>query len=101
MNKPFYAITALRWEGAQIVDVMMGMFDPQRGQWELEPAPTRTTTVIDRLLDGDLVVTLWPGPQHSWLIGAPVQLGVSATGVEQLALALELPQQRLQDLPRF
>ncbi len=101
MSPPVYAITALRWSGGEITDAMMGLFDPSRMAWEHEPAPTRTTTVIDRLLDGDAVLTLWPDEQAPWRLGPRLQLGLSPTGTEQIALPVEAAGERLQDLPRF
>ena len=36
-----YGITAVRMEGSQVTEVMMGMIDPSLEQWDLRPAPTR------------------------------------------------------------
>lgn len=101
MDKPVYAITALRWDGALVTDAMMGLIDLHRMHWELESAPTRLTTVIDHLLDGDVVLTLWHGPGGTWHVGPGLQMDVSQQGIEQIAMAVEHPGQRLRDLPRF
>lgn len=101
MNKPVYAITALRWDGQDITDAMMGMLDPHGMAWDRAPAPTRASTVVDRLLDGDTVVTLWPDLQAPGRLGPRLQIGVSPRGLEQIALPDGVAGQRLQDLPRF
>lgn len=101
MDKPVYAITALRWEAGLVTDAMMGLIDLPRMHWELAPAPTRLTTVIDHLLDGDVVLTLWQGPEGGWHAGPGLQMDVSQHGIEQLAMVVEHPGQRLRDLPRF
>lgn len=53
-----YGITAVRLEGSQVTEVMMGMIDPSLEHWDLRPAPTRLVEVVDRLVEGDTVVTL-------------------------------------------
>ena len=82
----------------------MGLLDLDAMQWALAPAPTRTTTVIDRLLDGDRVVT-WVQDQGCGRLGPKVQVGLSAAGRETLTLVDEpgstAAPTRLEDLPRF
>ncbi|MEJ7931955.1 hypothetical protein WG922_18430 [Ramlibacter sp. AN1015] len=101
MENAVYAITALRWQGPdEIEQAMMGLLDVDRMQWDLAPAPTRTTTVIDRLLDGDTVVA-WLPQEGRGGVGPGLQVALSRSGLETLALEDEPPGARLQDLPRF
>ncbi|MCD6079650.1 MAG: hypothetical protein K0R89_3594, partial [Ramlibacter sp.] len=41
-----YGITAVRLEGNQVAEVMMGMIDPSLEHWDLRPAPTRLVEVV-------------------------------------------------------
>ncbi|TFY99983.1 hypothetical protein [Ramlibacter rhizophilus] len=101
MEHAVYAITALRWLSPdEIEEAMMGLLDVDRMQWDLAPAPTRTTTVIDRLLEGDPVVA-WTPEQGMGPLGPNFKVGVTPAGRETLALGEEPSGTRLQDLPRF
>ena len=44
-----YGITALRYAGSHIVEAMMGLMDNTPARWNLKPAPTRVSEVVDRL----------------------------------------------------
>lgn len=96
-----YGITAVRMEGTQICEVMMGMIDPSLEHWDLRPAPTRLVEVVDRLVEGDTVVTLFPTERGTLQMGPQVQVDVLAEGTETLAAAEERPGRRLTDLPRY
>ena len=96
-----YGITAVRMEGSQIAEVMMGMIDPGLEQWDLRPAPTRLVEVVDRLVEGDTVVTLFPTERGTLQMGSQVKVDVLPEGTETLAAAEERPGRRLTDLPRF
>jgi hypothetical protein len=96
-----YAITALRYSGAQITDAMMGLVDPQQERWDLPPAPTRLVEVVDRLVEGDTIVTLFMNEQGRLQPGPQVKVDVLPEGTETLALADDVPGRRLGDLPRF
>ena len=96
-----YGITAVRLEDGQVTQVMMGMVDPSLEHWDLRPAPTRLVEVVDRLVEGDTVVTLFPTESGRLQLGPEVQVDVLPHGVETLALAEEQPGRRLVDLPRF
>ena len=96
-----YGITAVRLEGGQVTQVMMGMIDPSLEHWDLRPAPTRLVEVVDRLVEGDTVVTLFPTESGRLQLGPEVQVDVLPNGMETLALAEERPGRRLVDLPRF
>jgi hypothetical protein len=96
-----YGITAVRFEGAQVTEVLMGMIDPSLEQWDLRPAPTRRVEVVDRLVEGDTVVTLFPTERGTLQMGPQVKVDVLPEGTETLSLAEERPGQRLTDLPRF
>lgn len=102
MEHAVYAITALRWQGPdEIEQAMMGLLDIDRMQWDLAPAPTRTTTVIDRLLEGDTVVAWLPDDGSHARLSPGLQVGLSAQGRETISLSEEGSGKRLQDLPRF
>lgn len=96
-----YGITALRYAGQQIVEAMMGLIDSTRSRWDLRPAPTRLTEVVDRLVEGDTVISLFPDERGRLQPGPEVKVDVLPEGVETLALEREAPGRRLQDLPRF
>jgi hypothetical protein len=96
-----YGITAVRMEGSDVTEVMMGMIDPSLERWDLRPAPTRMVEVVDRLVEGDTVVTLFPTERGTLLMGPEVMVDVLAEGVETLAVAEDRPGRKLSDLPRF
>ena len=96
-----YGITAVRMEQGEVSWVMMGMIAPGFGHWDLRPAPTRLVEVVDRLVEGDSVVTLFPTERGTLQLGSQVTVDVLPGGIETLALADERPGRRLSDLPRF
>lgn len=96
-----YGITAVRLEGSEVAEVMMGMIDPSLEHWDLRPAPTRLVEVVDRLVEGDTVVTLFPTERGTLQLGPEVQVDVLPGGTESLAAAEDRPGRRLVDLPRF
>lgn len=96
-----YGITALRYAGAQIVEAMMGLIDSTRVSWDLRPTPTRLTEVVDRLVEGDTVISLFPDETGELQPGPEVKVDVLPEGTETLALAEEAPGRRLRDLPTF
>ena len=96
-----YGITAVRLEGGQVSEVMMGMIDPSLEYWDLRPAPTRMVEVVDRLVEGDTVVTLFPTERGTLQMGSEVMVDVLPEGVETLAVAEDRPGRHLSDLPRF
>jgi hypothetical protein len=79
----------------------MGMIDPSLDHWDLRPAPTRLVEVVDRLVEGDTVVMLFPTESGTLQMGPQVQVDVLPNGAETLAPAEEKPGRRLTDLPRF
>ena len=96
-----YGITAVRMEGGQVSEVMMGMIDPSLEHWDLRPAPTRLVEVVDRLVEGDTIVALFPTERGTLQMGPQVQVDVLNEGTETLAVAEDRPGRRLVDLPRF
>lgn len=96
-----YGITAVRLEGSQVSEVMMGMIDPSLEHWDLRPAPTRLVEVVDRLVEGDTIVTLFPTERGTLQMGPQVKVDVLPEGTETLAAAEDQPGRRLADLPRF
>jgi hypothetical protein len=96
-----YGITAVRLEGSQVTEVMMGMIDPSLEHWDLRPAPTRLVEVVDRLVEGDTIVALFPTERGTLQMGPQVKVDVQPEGTETLAAAEEQPGRRLTDLPRF
>ena len=95
-----YGITALRYAGAQIVEAMMGLIDSQ-GRWDTRPAPTRVSEVVDHLVEGDTIISLFPDDAGQLAPGPEVKVDVLPEGTETLVLAEEAPGRRLRDLPRF
>jgi hypothetical protein len=100
-EKATYAITALRYAGSQIVEAMMGLIDAGSARWDLRPTPTRVNEVVDRLVEGDTVISLFPDDEGGLKPGPEVKVDVLPEGVETLALDDEQPGRRIADLPRF
>ncbi|MBG9390119.1 hypothetical protein [Caenimonas aquaedulcis] len=96
-----YGITALRYAGAQITGAMMGLIDATRAAWDMSPMPARLTEIVDRLVEGDKVISLFPDSEGGLQPGPEVKVDVLPEGTETLALAEEAPGRRLRDLPRF
>jgi hypothetical protein len=96
-----YGITALRYAGTQVVEAMMGLIDAGARRWDLRPSPTRVTEVVDRLVEGDTVISMFPDDEGVLEPGPEVMVDVLPEGVETLALAEERPGRCLGDLPRF
>ncbi|HUR87858.1 MAG TPA: hypothetical protein VMZ74_02100 [Ramlibacter sp.] len=100
-NATFYGITAVRFAGAQVVEAMMGLIDPSHSKWDLRPSPTRVTEVVDRLVEGDTVISMFADDEGKLQPGPEVKVDVLPEGTETLALAEEQPGRSLKDLPRF
>jgi len=100
-EKAVYGITALRYAGAQLVEAMMGLIDSAQANWDLRPAPTRLSEVVDRLVEGDTIISLFPDDAGRLQPGPEVKVDVLPEGTETLALAEEAPGRSLRDLPRF
>lgn len=96
-----YGITAVRLEGSRVAEVMMGLISPSLDRWDLRPAPTRAVEVVDRLVEGDTVVMLFPTERGTVEMGPQVKVDVLPGGTETLAAAEDSPGRRLADLPRF
>jgi hypothetical protein len=101
VENAMYGITAVRFAGAQVVEAMMGLIDRSRAQWDLRPAPTRVTEVVDRLVEGDTVISLFPDEEGQLHPGPEVKVDVLPEGTETLALADESAGRSLRDLPTF
>jgi hypothetical protein len=101
VEKATYGITALRYAGANIVEAMMGLIDSTHARWDLRPAPTRLTEVVDRLVEGDTVISLFPDEDGGLAPGPEVKVDVLPEGTETLALEQEAPGRTLRDLPTF
>jgi hypothetical protein len=101
VEKAKYGITALRYAGSQIVEAMMGLIDVSQLRWDLGPAPTRVSEVVDHLVEGDTIISLFPDDAGGLAPGPEVKVDVLAEGTETLALAEEPPGRTLEDLPRF
>lgn len=96
-----YGITAVRYAGAQVVEAMMGLIDKSRARWDLRPAPTRVSEVIDRMVEGDTVISLFADEEGQLHPGPEIMVDVLPEGTETLALAYDAPGRSLRDLPRF
>ena len=78
----------------------MGQLDTTRARRDLRPTPPRGTEVVDRLVDGDKVISLFPDSEGHLQAGPEVKVDVLAEGTETLALA-EGAGRSINDLPRF
>jgi hypothetical protein len=96
-----YGITAVHLEGNQVTQVMMGMIDPSLEHWDLRPAPTRLVEVVDRLVEGDTIVTLFPTESGRMQMGPQVKVDVLTEGTETLAAVEDASGRRITDLPKF
>jgi hypothetical protein len=101
VENAMYGITAVRYAGAQVVEAMMGLIDRTQARWDLRPAPTRVTEVVDRLVEGDTVISLFPDDEGHLQPGPEVKVDVLPEGTETLALAEDAPGRSMKDLPRF
>ncbi|WP_395688016.1 hypothetical protein [Caenimonas koreensis] len=96
-----YAITALQYAGPHIVGAMMGLMDTVDHEWDLPPAPARLNDVVDRLVEGDRVISVF-ADESGWLACGPeVKVDVLADSSETLALAEDQPGRSLRDLPTY
>ena len=96
-----YGITAVRMEDGHLSEVMMGMIAPDLGHWDLRPAPTRLVEVVDLLVEGDTVITLFQTESGALQRGPQVTVDVLPEGTETLATEVDRPGRRITDLPRF
>ena len=96
-----YGITALRYEGADIAEAMMGLIGPTDSDWDVDPAPTRLTEVVDRMVEGDCVISVFADADGALARGPRVLVDVLPEGTETLAFVEEAPGRRLSDLPTF
>lgn len=96
-----YGITALRYAGTQIVGAMMGLVDASLARFDLRPSPTRVVEVVDKLVEGDTVITLFPDENGELQPGPQVKVDVLPEGTETLVLDEEAQGRSLHDLPRF
>lgn len=101
MDKAVYAISALRWDGSRPVEVMMGLLGEGRAHWDVQPTPTAVHEVVDRLVEGDLVLSVFDDCAGGLDLGPEVKVDVLHEGTETLALAIEKPGRQLHDLLHF
>ena len=101
VEKAKYGITALRYAGSHIVEAMMGLIDVSQRHWDLGPAPARVNDVVDHLVEGDTIISLFPDERGGLARGPEVKVDVLPEGTETLALAEDAPGRSLRDLPRF
>lgn len=100
-EKAVYGITALRYAGSQVVGAMMGLIDSGHQRWDLRPSPARIVEVIDRMVEGDTVISMFPDEDGGFDFGPEVKVDLLPEGTETLALDVESPGRSLGDLPRF
>ena len=101
VEKAVYGITALRYAGADVVGAMMGLIDGAQARWDLRPAPTRIVDVIDRMVEGDTVISMFPDDEGGLARGPEVKVDLLPEGTETLALEEDARGRSLVDLPRF
>ena len=101
MEKALYGITAVRYAGSQVVGAMMGLIDRAHERWDLRPSPTRVVEVIDRMVEGDRVVSMFPDDEGRLAPGPEIKVDLLPEGTETLTLDEDSPGLSLHDLPRF
>ena len=79
----------------------MGLIDTTQTKWDMRPTPARLTEVVDRLVEGDTVISLFPDDEGGLQPGPEVKVDVLPEGTETLALDEDEPGRSLDDLPRF
>jgi hypothetical protein len=67
----------------------------------MRPSPTRVTEVVDRLVEGDTVISMFPDDEGGLQPGPEIKVDVLPEGTETLALDEDKPGRSLGDLPRF
>ena len=101
VEKALYGITAVRYAGSQMVGAMMGLIDRAHERWDLRPSPARIVEVIDRMVEGDRVISMFPDDEGGFSLGPEVKVDLLPEGTETLTLDEESPGRSLRDLPRF
>ena len=101
MENALYGITAVRYAGTQVVGAMMGLIDSAQERWDLRPSPTRVVEVIDRMVEGDRVISMFPDDAGGFAPGPEIKVDLLPEGTETLSLDDEQPGRSLHDLPRF
>ncbi len=91
----------MRYAGSQVVEAMMGLIDSAQTRWDLRPSPTRVVEVIDRMVEGDTVISVFPDDAGGFAPGPEVKVDLLPEGTETLALEGDSPGRSLVDLPRF
>ena len=99
--KAVYGITALRYAGSHVVEAMMGLIDSANRRWDLRPSPARIVEVIDRMVEGDMVISVFPDEAGGFEPGPEVKVDLLPEGTETLALEDDAHGRSLVDLPRF
>ena len=80
---------------------MMGLIDSAHSRWDMRPAPARLIEVIDRMVEGDTVISVFPDHQGGFAPGPEVKVDLLPEGIETLALEDDAAGRSLVDLPRF
>ena len=101
VERAVYGIAAVRYAGSQVVEAMMGLIDSAQTRWDLRPSPTRIVEVIDRMVEGDTVISVFPDDAGGFAPGPEVKVDLLPEGTETLALEGDSPGRSLVDLPRF
>ena len=101
VEKALYGITAVRYAGSQMVGAMMGLIDSAHERWDLRPSPARIVEVIDRMVEGDTVISMFPDDEGGLDFGPEVKVDLLPEGTETLALDVDASGRSLGDLPRF
>ena len=103
-----YGITAVRFEpsGAPRIDqVMMGLMARDGIGWEMPPTLVPLVEVVDRLLEGDVIVAVREQAGGALVHGAPAALQVQDSlhggWEESIAFPDDGAAPGLHDLPRF
>jgi hypothetical protein len=101
VEKALYGITAVRYAGSQVVGAMMGLIDSAHERWDLQPSPARVVEVVDRMVEGDRVISMFPDDEGGLAAGPEVKVDLLPEGTETLTLDEDAPGRSLHDLPRF
>lgn len=99
----YFAVTAARFQGERLVAVKMGELEPGKDYpaWRTEPVEVLPHEVVDRLMGGDTVLTIYIVEGHR-VAGPKLKRALLGGGIE--SIELEQPGhsgRTLRDLPAF
>jgi hypothetical protein len=95
------AVTAVRLRGGRQQAFMLGRVNTDTNRWVADPKPLETSEVVDLLLSGDKIGTIFPTDGET-VPGPMLRVHTFDNGVETVTTDGEpVDGRRVEDLPRF